>query len=36
VLVNAEKPALRRNRLVLLSLIRAALLRVADFGKIEG
>ena len=36
VLVNAEKPMLRRNRLVLLSLIRGALLRVADFGKIEG
>jgi glycyl-tRNA synthetase beta chain len=36
VTVNAEKPALRANRLKLLSEIRDALGRVADFGKVEG
>lgn len=36
VLVNAEKPMLRRNRLLLLSAIRDALSAVADFSKIEG
>jgi len=36
VLVNAEDPALRRNRLLLLSRLREALSAVADFSKIEG
>jgi glycyl-tRNA synthetase beta chain len=36
VTVNAEKPALRANRLKLLSEIRDALGRVADFSKVEG
>lgn len=36
VTVNAEDPDLRRNRLLLLSQIRATLHRVADFSKIEG
>ncbi len=36
VTVNAIDPALRVNRLRLLSQIRAALELVADFGKIEG
>jgi len=36
VLVNAEDPALRRNRLLLLSRFREALSAVADFSKIEG
>ncbi len=36
VTVNAEEPALRRNRLLLLSQIRATLNQVADFAKIEG
>ena len=36
VTVNCEDPALRRNRLLMLSLIRATLDRVADFSKIEG
>ena len=36
VLVNAEDPALRRNRLLLLSRFTEALSAVADFSKIEG
>jgi len=36
VTVNADDKALRANRLRLLSRIRAALNRVADFSKIEG
>jgi glycyl-tRNA synthetase beta chain len=36
VTVNAEEPDLRRNRLLLLSQIRATLNQVADFSKIEG
>lgn len=36
VTVNAEDPALRQNRLHLLSQIRAATLNVADFTKIAG
>jgi glycyl-tRNA synthetase beta chain len=36
VTVNAEDPALRLNRLNLLSQIRAATLNVADFTKIAG
>jgi glycyl-tRNA synthetase beta chain len=36
VTVNADDPALRANRLKLLSQIRDALHRVADFSKIEG
>ena len=36
VTVNCEDPALRRNRLLMLSAIRATLDRVADFSKIEG
>ena len=36
VLVNAEDPMLRRNRLLLLSRLREALSAVADFSKIEG
>lgn len=36
VLVNAEEPSLRRNRLLLLSRLREALSAVADFSKIEG
>ena len=36
VTVNAEDPDLRRNRLLLLSQIRATLNQVADFSKIEG
>ena len=36
VTVNADDPALRRNRLHLLSEIRAATLNVADFTKIAG
>jgi len=36
VTVNAEDPALRKNRLRLLSEIRAATLNVADFTKIAG
>jgi glycyl-tRNA synthetase beta chain len=35
VMVNADDPALRANRLRLLGLIRSALGRVADFGLIE-
>ena len=36
VLVNAEDPALRRNRLRLLEEIRATTRTVADFSRIEG
>jgi glycyl-tRNA synthetase beta chain len=36
VLVNADQPMLRRNRLLLLSRFRVALAAVADFSKIEG
>ncbi len=36
VTVNADDPALRENRLRLLSQIRAAMDRVADFSKIAG
>jgi glycyl-tRNA synthetase beta chain len=36
VTVNADDPALRKNRLHLLSEIRAATLNVADFTKIAG
>ena len=36
VTVNCEEPALRRNRLLMLSQIRSTLDRVADFSKIEG
>ena len=36
VTVNADEAALRDNRLRLLSQIRAAMDRVADFGKISG
>jgi glycyl-tRNA synthetase beta chain len=36
VTVNAPDPALRENRLKLLSRIRAATLAVADFSRIEG
>ena len=36
VTVNCEDPALRRNRLLMLSQIRATLDGVADFSKIEG
>jgi glycyl-tRNA synthetase beta chain len=36
VTVNADEPALRRNRLRLLSQTRATLARVADFTLIEG
>ena len=36
VTVNCGDPALRRNRLLMLSQIRATLDRVADFSKIEG
>jgi glycyl-tRNA synthetase beta chain len=36
VTVNTDKPALRENRLRLLSEIRATLNRVADFSQIEG
>lgn len=36
VIVNAEDPSLRENRLKLLSEIRAATLTVADFSKIAG
>ena len=34
--VNTDDPALRANRLALLSQIRAATLTVADFSKIAG
>ena len=36
VKVNADEPAVRQNRLSLLSAFRATLHRVADFSKIEG
>ncbi len=36
VTVNAEDPALRANRLRLLSRIRATMDRIADFSRIEG
>ncbi len=36
VTVNAPEPALRQNRLLLLSRLRASLHAVADFSKIEG
>jgi len=36
VMVNADDPMLRRNRLLLLSRLREALSAVADFSKIEG
>ena len=36
VTVNCEDPALRHNRLLMLSQIRSTLDRVADFSKIEG
>lgn len=36
VTVNCDDPALRRNRLLMLSQIRVTLDRVADFSKIEG
>jgi glycyl-tRNA synthetase beta chain len=36
VTVNSEEPALRENRLKLLSRIRATLNQVADFSRIEG
>ncbi|MPY69478.1 MAG: glycine--tRNA ligase subunit beta [Alphaproteobacteria bacterium] len=36
VTVNADDPALRENRLMLLSRFRSALNRVADFSRIEG
>ncbi|MCR6644104.1 MAG: DALR anticodon-binding domain-containing protein [Terricaulis sp.] len=36
LLVNAEDPLLRRNRLLLLTRLREALSQVADFSKIEG
>ncbi|AHJ63994.1 Glycyl-tRNA synthetase beta chain [Granulibacter bethesdensis] len=36
VTVNAEEPALRRNRLRLLSRLRDTMNRVADFSRIEG
>ncbi|MFN3835669.1 MAG: glycine--tRNA ligase subunit beta, partial [Glycocaulis sp.] len=36
VTVNADDPMLRRNRLVLLSRIRAAVRAVADFDRLEG
>lgn len=36
VTVNADDPALRRNRLLLLNALRAATREVADFSRIEG
>ncbi|GJE27278.1 glycine--tRNA ligase subunit beta [Methylobacterium organophilum] len=36
VTVNAEDPALRRNRLLLLNALRAATREVAEFSRIEG
>ncbi|MDE2466958.1 MAG: glycine--tRNA ligase subunit beta, partial [Alphaproteobacteria bacterium] len=36
VTVNADDPALRRNRLLLLSRLRSTLHLVADFSRIEG
>ena len=36
VTVNAEYPALRLNRLCLLSALRRTMLCVADFGRVAG
>jgi glycyl-tRNA synthetase beta chain len=36
VIVNADDAAVRENRLKLLSQIRAATQKLADFSKIEG
>ena len=36
VMVNADDPAVRENRLNLLNLMREAIATVADFSKIEG
>jgi glycyl-tRNA synthetase beta chain len=36
VTVNADEPAIRANRLKLLSQIRAATAPVADFSKLDG
>jgi glycyl-tRNA synthetase beta chain len=36
VVVNAEDPIVRRNRLLLLSRIRAGVDAVADFSRLEG
>ena len=36
VLVNAEDPAARDNRLRLLAQVRAAMSEVADFGQVNG
>ncbi len=36
VTVNADDPALRRNRLILLARIRSVMGQLADFGQIEG
>ena len=36
VLVNAEEPEVRVNRLNLLNAIRSATLAVADFSKVSG
>jgi glycyl-tRNA synthetase beta chain len=36
VMVNAEDPALRANRLALLSTLHAAMNRVADLSKLAG
>ena len=36
VTVNCDEPEVRRNRLRILSQIRAALAAVADFSRIEG
>ena len=36
VTVNADKPEIRENRLMLLAQIRALTLEIADFSKIEG
>ena len=36
VTVNCDEPALRENRLRLLSAIRETMNRVADFSQIEG
>jgi glycyl-tRNA synthetase beta chain len=35
-MINDPDPALRRNRLLLLSQVRATMDRVADFSRIEG
>ena len=36
VTVNADDPALRENRLKLLSLIRSSMNQIADFSQVEG